>query len=88
MKVVNLKFIQKRRQELGLSLQEMAENIGFKNASNYMKYEKGDYAFKADHLPILAKYLNCSLEDIFFEDTFADLAKKGREENHQPADSA
>ena len=68
MKAVNLQFIQKRRQELGLSLQEMAEHIGFKNASNYMKYERGEYAFKADHLPILAKHLQCELEDIFFDE--------------------
>lgn len=75
MKAVNLQFIQKRRQELGLSLQEMAEHIGFKNASNYMKYERGEYAFKADHLPILAKHLQCELEDIFFEEQFAKTAK-------------
>ncbi|MDH6370583.1 transcriptional regulator with XRE-family HTH domain [Paenibacillus sp. PastF-3] len=70
----NLEFIKKRRQELNLSLQEMAESLGFKNASTYMKYEDGTYLFKANHLPILANKLNANIED-FFAQNFAEIAK-------------
>ena len=74
---INLIFIKKRRMELRLTLQEMAEYMDFKNASTYMKYEKGEYAFKADQLPALAKKLHCNLGD-FFTNEFADLANAGQ----------
>lgn len=74
MKKLNLVFINKRREKLGLTLQEMAEALGFKNASTYMKYEKGVYSFKGEHLPIIADKLKCKIEDLFFEDNFANLA--------------
>ncbi|MGG1657828.1 helix-turn-helix transcriptional regulator [Brevibacillus sp. NRS-1366] len=65
MERINLPFIAKRRIEHGLTLQEMAESLGFKNASTYLKYEKGDYDFKAKHMPVLAKKLKCKLNDLF-----------------------
>ncbi len=77
MGLLNLGFIKKRRQELNLSLQEMAESLGFKNASTYMKYEEGSYAFKANHLPILANKLDGKIEDFFIEN-FAEIAKLER----------
>ena len=46
---LNLPFIAKRRSECKLTLQEMAESLGFRNASTYLKYEKGEYDFKANH---------------------------------------
>lgn len=76
MKGVNLEFISKRRLELNITLQDMAQALGFKNASTYMKYERGEYAFKANHLPVLARMLQCHAEDLFFEGSFADLANK------------
>ncbi|MFC4768695.1 helix-turn-helix transcriptional regulator [Effusibacillus consociatus] len=75
MRKINLSYIANRRNELNKTLQDLADALGFKNASTYMKYEKGDYAFKADHLPILAREINCSIDDLFFEKNFADLAK-------------
>lgn len=83
MRRINLPYIVNRRNELTKTLQDMADALGFKNASTYMKYEKGDYAFKADHLPILARELDCSIDDLFFEQNFADLAK-----NEQTASTA
>jgi hypothetical protein len=44
----------------------MAETLGFKNASTYLKYEKGEYGFRAAHMPVLAKKLGCELRDLFF----------------------
>ena len=43
----------------------MAEILGFKNASTYLKYEKGIYAFKAEMIPVLAKALNCEIGNFF-----------------------
>lgn len=71
---VNLEFLKEQRLKLGISLQDMAESLNFKNASTYLKYESGDYQFKANHLPILARKFKCKLEN-FFEVIFAETAK-------------
>ncbi|RNB73138.1 helix-turn-helix transcriptional regulator [Brevibacillus panacihumi] len=65
MEEIDLAYIIQRRLERGLTQQEMAESLGFKHASSYLKYEKGEYEFKAGHLPILAKKLHCGLQDLF-----------------------
>lgn len=65
MKTLSLGYIKNRRIELGITQQEMAESLGFKNSSTYLKYESGAYAFKAEQLPTLAKTLNCSINDFF-----------------------
>lgn len=74
MKKLNLKLIRQERKAKQITLLEMAEKMGLKNASTYMKYEKGDYSFKAEHLPILAKTLDCKIQDLFFEDALAKSA--------------
>ena len=43
----------------------MSTALGFKNASTYLKYENGDYTFKANMLPILAEKFNCKIDDFF-----------------------
>ncbi|MGG2081699.1 helix-turn-helix domain-containing protein [Lysinibacillus pakistanensis] len=65
MKVFSLEFIKLRRQELNMTLQEAANAMEMKNASTYLKYENGVYAFKADQLPLLASMLKCSEENFF-----------------------
>jgi transcriptional regulator with XRE-family HTH domain len=65
MQTLDLEYIKNRRQSLDISLQVMAESLGFKNASTYLKYENGTYAFKADQLPILASVLKCQIKDFF-----------------------
>ncbi len=80
MKKLNLNLIYKKRKAKQITLQEMAETMGLKNASTYMKYEKGEYSFRAEHLPILAKTLNCEIQDLFFEDRLAKLANTKRKE--------
>ena len=62
---INLEFIKNRRNELGLSSQEMAETLGFKDGSTYWNYENGNYRIKADMLPRLAKKLNCEILNFF-----------------------
>lgn len=71
---VNLVLIKKRRKEMRITLQEMALELGFKNASNYYKYENGDYKFDATHLPIVAKKLKLKVRDLFFEEEIAKIA--------------
>ena len=63
--MLNLDFIKTRRLELGISQQKMAEKLGFKNASTYLKYESGAYSFKAEMIPSLANILNCKIENFF-----------------------
>lgn len=65
MKSLDLPFIKKRRMKLDKTLQDMADALGMKNASTYMKYENGTYAFKAEQLPALAKSLKCNITDFF-----------------------
>lgn len=62
---LNLIFIIRKRKEYGLSLQEMALMLGFKNAFTYLKYENGCYSFKADMLPILSKAFRCDMKNFF-----------------------
>lgn len=65
MESLDLQFIKDKRVELGKTLQEMADSLGMKNASTYMKYENGSYSFKASHLPKLAEELGCKITDFF-----------------------
>ncbi len=65
MDVFNLDFIKKRRLEKNLTLKEMANALGFSNASVYWKYESGVYTFKAEMLPVLSKMLKCSISKFF-----------------------
>lgn len=65
MKKLNYKFIKARRLEKRMSLQEVANKLGFKNASTYLKYENGYYSFKAEMLPKLANVLECKIENFF-----------------------
>lgn len=74
MQTVNLALIKQRRKEMRISLQEMAETLGWRNASNYYKYEKGEYEFDATHIPVVAKKLKLKMNEIFFDQSFAKLA--------------
>lgn len=65
MKKFSLDEIKKRRQELNLTTSDVANLLGFKNASVYWKYENGQYKFNAEILPLLAKVLKCEPEHFF-----------------------
>lgn len=62
---IDLELIKKLRVQRDYSLQEMAEKLGFKNASTYFKYESGEYSIKADMLPKIADVLDCKIENFF-----------------------
>lgn len=74
MATLDLEKIKKRRKEKNLTLSYMSEQLGFKNASNYQKYENGLYSFDANMLPILAKELDCNIE-YFFTKNVAKIEK-------------
>lgn len=63
--MLDLRFIKNKRTEKGIDLQYMSEQLGFKNASTYKKYEDGIYKMKAEMLPTLAKVLECEVSDFF-----------------------
>ncbi|HCQ5595202.1 TPA: helix-turn-helix transcriptional regulator [Clostridioides difficile] len=65
MKKIDHDFIKKRRNTLNLSLQNVAKELGFKNASTYFKYETGQYSIRVDMLPKLSKILDCDIENFF-----------------------
>lgn len=64
-KQLDLKKIKLLRNKKNISMQIAAESLGFKNASTYMKYENGEYSFKADALPTLSTLLGCEIENFF-----------------------
>lgn len=65
MREFNLEYIKGRRLMLGLTRREVAEALSMKNESTYYKYEKGDYLFKAVHLPPMAEILKCDINSFF-----------------------
>ncbi|MGE7915303.1 helix-turn-helix transcriptional regulator [Lysinibacillus xylanilyticus] len=67
MNYFNLEYVKYRRLELNMTLQDAADAMGMKNASTYMKYENGTYAFRAEQLPLLAKIFKCKIENFFIK---------------------
>lgn len=65
MKVFNLTFVKDRRKKLGITSEEMAQALGFKNQSTYWKHENGYHKFKADMIPLLANILQCEPQNFF-----------------------
>ncbi|MDK8278292.1 helix-turn-helix domain-containing protein [Peptostreptococcus anaerobius] len=65
MQCINLDYIKSRRKELGLTLQEMSDALGYKKATTYSNYENGERIMKASMLPVLANILECDIMDFF-----------------------
>lgn len=51
----------KRRKELGISQEELAERLGYKHKSAVYRIERGLNAFPQAKLPAFAKALHCSV---------------------------
>ena len=75
MEGLNLGLLKQKRKDSGLSLQEMANLLGYTSPSSYLKLEDGKSDFKANHLPVICEKLKCELNELFFANDFADLAK-------------
>lgn len=62
---LDLPLIKNKRLAKGFTNKEMAEALGIRNHTGYLRRETGKYKFKASELPLLAKKLNIPLEKIF-----------------------
>lgn len=62
---VNLKLIKQKRELKGYSLKEMANLMGFNDKAKYYRREAGEYNFKPEELPQIAKILNIPISKIF-----------------------
>ncbi|CDF04922.1 dNA-binding helix-turn-helix protein [Megasphaera elsdenii CAG:570] len=62
---VNLEFIKKRRKELHITQAEMATALGLSSSSGYNHYENGNRRFTANIMPMMAKILKCSIENLY-----------------------
>ena len=62
---VNLELIKERRKTKGYSLKKMSDLMGFNDKAKYYRRETGEYNFKPEELPYLAKLLDIPLAKIF-----------------------
>ena len=62
---INLGLIKKMREERGFSQQEMADCLHLSGGDKYSRRENGIYNFKASELPLLAKKLGISIEQLY-----------------------
>lgn len=60
------KAIRKRRKELGMTQEELAEKIGVGHQA-LSRIENGIMAPKMDRLPLIAENLKCSVAELFYE---------------------
>jgi transcriptional regulator with XRE-family HTH domain len=65
MNQIHLEFIKAKRIELGFSHEYMAFELGLSDKSQYWKREKGEYSFKLEELPKLAKVFECDIANFF-----------------------
>lgn len=62
---VNLEFIKRRRKMLHITQAQMAKALGLSAPSGYNHYENGNRRFPANFMPIVAKVLQCSIEELY-----------------------
>ena len=62
---VNLKFIKQRRKKLHITQGQMAKALGLSGSSGYNHYENGNRRLPANLIPIIAKVLRCSIEELY-----------------------
>lgn len=65
MKEIDLDFLKRKRIESKLTLTDMAETFGLKDASGYYRYETGETRLKADMLPVLANLFKCDIKNFY-----------------------
>jgi len=71
-----LEELRKRRLKLGINATEMAKALGLQTQGAYYKKETG--AVKIDVLEgaVIAKMLNCTMDDLFFDYELSESDKK------------
>lgn len=75
-KQVDLEKIKKLRKEANISLEKMAELLGYESPNGYYYLETGRVKFPADKLAVVSEILNVPIDQLFFEVNFAKMAKQ------------
>ncbi|WP_117017115.1 helix-turn-helix domain-containing protein [Aeribacillus pallidus] len=73
-KKVDLNKIKTLRKKAGFSLEEMAKLLGYESQNGYYYLEIGRSKFPAETLAKVADILEVPINELFFEDKFAELA--------------
>ncbi|GBG09465.1 transcriptional regulator [Paenibacillus agaridevorans] len=73
MKRVDLVKIKSLRKEQGVSLDEMAKEVGYESPNGYYYLEIGRGRFPAETLAKVAVVLGTTIEELFFDDEVAEL---------------
>lgn len=60
------------RIEKGIKQSFVSEKLGFKSHSSYSEIENGKRNLPSDKIPVLAKTLGVSVEELFFEKNIRD----------------
>ena len=66
----------KIRIKKGIKQNYVSEKLGFKSPSSYSDIEKGRRNLSADKIPLLAKVLGVSIEELFFEEKVLEMRNK------------
>ncbi|MNV93926.1 Helix-turn-helix domain protein [compost metagenome] len=75
-KKVDLDKIKGLRKNQGLSLEEMAFQLGYESANGYYYLEIGRGKFPAETLAKVANIFRVTIEELFFEEEITDMATK------------
>lgn len=62
------KKLREKRQEKNITVEEMAELLGYKSASTYSKKERGEIVITINEAKKICLILGCSMDSIFFTD--------------------
>ncbi|MEK3864056.1 helix-turn-helix transcriptional regulator [Paenibacillus sp. FSL H7-0716] len=79
MKKVDLEKIKVLRKNAGLSLEEMAVQLGYESANGYYYLEIGRGKFPAETLAKVAQIFGVTIEELFFEEKITDSVILGEE---------
>lgn len=82
MKVINTTLIREKMKARSLTLQEMSNRLGYKDASTFFRFLAGEQRFRADHVPILLETLEMTMDELFVDDEIAKLANDDSEKSH------
>nr|BDD46662.1 hypothetical protein 5 [Bacillales bacterium] len=74
-KKVDLLKVKRLRKQKNISLEEMAKKLGYESANGYYYLENGRGKFPAEKLILVADILDVPIEQLFFEDKIAKMAK-------------
>ncbi|GGB61331.1 hypothetical protein GCM10011409_43220 [Lentibacillus populi] len=78
-KKVDLEKIKSLRKKANLSLEEMAKLLGYESANGYYYLETGRGKFSAETLAKVSDIFNLKVDDLFFENKIAKMAKETKQ---------